>query len=399
MSSIPDVAIVGGGAVGACVAAELAARGASVELLERGASVAAGASFGNAGIVGPAHVAPLGGPEAVRDALRWLGRPGTPFGLRARPSLAPWLARFLRASTPAQVRHGMEVLGPLGAASARMHAELAAGGLDTGYAQRGMLDVYDDEAALEAAAHGDAQVLRAADLPAWLARPAAGALFHPGEAHCDPGRFVEAVAADAQRRGAVVRTGTEVLEVRRRGRQVTLWTTRGEVRAKLVVIAAGVWTPRLVRGLGLTLPIMGAKGYHVDLDASPSDPDMPVFFQARRAVLTPMPGRLRAAGTLELTTDETSVDRRRVDGILAAAADVRGFDPARARTVWRGMRPCTPDGLPVIGHAPAVDDVVVAAGHGMWGLQLAPVTGVLVAQLAAGERPEHDLAPLDPGRF
>jgi D-amino-acid dehydrogenase len=135
------------------------------------------------------------------------------------------------------------------------------------------------------------------------------------------------------------------------------------------------------------------------VEPGPTDPELPVYFHERRTVLTPMPGRLRVAGTLELTADEGAVDRRRVDGILAAASALRGFDPARARTVWRGLRPCTPDGLPLLGRTEAAENLVVAAGHGMWGLQLGPVTGRLVAQLITGERPEHDIAPLSPARF
>ncbi len=76
--SSPDVVVVGGGAVGVCVAAELAARGAAVELLERGPRLGWGCSEGNAGIVGVTHVEPLAGPDAVLDGLRWLARPGKP---------------------------------------------------------------------------------------------------------------------------------------------------------------------------------------------------------------------------------------------------------------------------------------------------------------------------------
>ena len=75
------------------------------------------------------------------------------------------------------------------------------------------------------------------------------------------------------------------------------------------------------------------------------------------------------------------------------------FGSRRTLEVWRGLRPCTPDGLPVIGRAPDVENAVLATGHGMWGLQLAPVTGRLVASIVAAEQPEHDIAPLRPDRF
>jgi D-amino-acid dehydrogenase len=94
------------------------------------------------------------------------------------------------------------------------------------------------------------------------------------------------------------------------------------------------------------------------------------------------------------------VDLRRVDAVTAAwHRGLRGTSGRRVIEVWRGLRPCTPDGLPLIGHASPVDNLTVASGHGMWGLQLAPVTGLLVAQLLTGEPPEFDLRPLSPSRF
>lgn len=101
-----DVAVVGGGAVGVCIALELAGRGASVVLLERGAELAWACSAGNAGIVGSSHVVPLADPAAVRDGIRWMARPDSPFYVRPRPRVLPWLLRFAAAANPAQVeRH------------------------------------------------------------------------------------------------------------------------------------------------------------------------------------------------------------------------------------------------------------------------------------------------------
>jgi D-amino-acid dehydrogenase len=99
-----DVAIVGGGAVGVCAAWELAREGASVALLERGPELAWGCSSGNAGIVGPSHVVPLATPAAVRDGLRWMTRPDSPFYVRPSPGVLPWLGRFAAASAPGRVR-------------------------------------------------------------------------------------------------------------------------------------------------------------------------------------------------------------------------------------------------------------------------------------------------------
>jgi D-amino-acid dehydrogenase len=408
-----DVAIVGGGAIGVCVAAELARSGASVVLLERGAHPGAGCSAGNAGIVGASHVLPLASPQALAEGLRWMGRSDSPFSLSARPALAPWLARFVAAARPDRVRQATCVLRELALSSAAMHAQLHGRGLSTGYRREGLLNVYADPGALSDAggqAQADArdglpsEVLDAAalrDAHPYLAAGAAGAVWYPDEAHCDPLAFVRAVEHEAVSAVAQVCPNVEVLSMRRRGTRISgLWTTAGEITASQVVLAAGAWTPPLVRALGYRLPVEGGKGYHVDVPAAPGDATAPVWLHDSRTVVTPLAGRTRIAGTLQLVGRDERVDTGRVDAIMRQTLGaLPGLVGRPAREVWRGLRPCTPDGLPVIGRPAGLDNLVLATGHGMWGLQLAPVTGQLVAALVGGGAPSHDLRPLSPDRF
>jgi D-amino-acid dehydrogenase len=115
-------------------------------------------------------------------------------------------------------------------------------------------------------------------------------------------------------------------------------------------------------------------------------------------IATPLPGRLRLAGTLELAGLDLSVDQVRLGAIVRAAKRVLALGDRRVVHVWRGLRPCPPDGLPIIGRPSALQNVIVATGHAMMGITLAPVTGRLVAALAAGETP-LEVARLGPDRF
>lgn len=401
-----DVAIIGGGAIGVCVAHEIARRGSSAVILERGADVAWGCSAGNAGIVGAGHVVPLADPGAVRDGLRWMTRPDSPFFVRPRPAVVPWLARFVAAAAPARVRRTRTILADLAARSATLHADLDAGGLDAGYRRDGLLDVFRDERAFLAAraAAADAEALTGPQLAAFapqLAGGVAGGLLRRGEMHCDPLRFVRAMSERAREAGAEIRPGVEVLALRRNGSRVTsVWTTTGELRVGQVVVAAGVWSRGLAADLGVRLPLEGAKGYHVDVAARPGDPALPIWLHEDRVVVTPLAGRVRLGGTLELTGTDRRVDGRRVAAITAAAGRALPRLADRAPThVWRGLRPCTPDGLPVIDRVPDLDNAFLATGHGMWGLQLAPLTGQLVADLAVDGSVDADLPPLQVDRF
>lgn len=408
MAPRPDVVVVGGGAVGVAAALELARRGARVVLLERGPALGWGCSSGNAGLICPSHSLPLANPTSLRNGFRWLFRRDSPFFLKPRPAALPWLVRFALAARAERAEAGAKLIRSLSVRSLELHAELAER-LDTGFVRRGLLDVYAGEDTLAAAtreAERSGLPFQALDRKATLALEPAlapqtvGAVYHPTEAHCDPLRFVEAVGRAAVEAGAVVRTGVEVRRLRRLDGQVAVETWEGELRPDTVVLAAGAWSGRLAASAGVFLPLEGGKGYHLDLEAAAGDPKIPCWLQEAWAIATPLPGRLRLAGTLELAGLDLSIDRLRVEAIRRGAArGLRGIDGRRVLDVWAGLRPCTPDGLPVIGRPRGLPGLMLATGHAMKGLSLAPVTASLLAELVAGEEPSYDLAPLSPDRF
>jgi D-amino-acid dehydrogenase len=405
MSSSPDVLIVGGGAIGAASAYELARRGARVTVIERSGD-AVGCSYGNAGLICPSHADALASLGAVRDGLSWMARRDGPFRLRLRPALLPWLAQFGAAALPARSARATAVLRSLAVTSLQRHAELADAGLATGFVQRGTLSVFESPEGFERAraATRTARALDAAEareLEPALAPGVAGALHHPGDAHCDPGALVRAMLRAAAEHGAEVRTGVELLRLRRaNGRVAALETTAGPVAAGTVVLAAGTWSRALAQSAGVHVPLEPAKGYHVEVARGALAGDVPVYMEEARVIATPLDGRVRLAGTLELSGLDMAVDPVRVASLTGAAGRTLALAPgARTVHVWRGLRPCTPDGLPVVGRPPGLENLVLATGHAMLGITLAPVTGELVADVVTGAPPRHALEPLRPGRF
>ena len=297
--------------------------------------------------------------------------------------------------------------------SLELHAELHRDGIPTSFERRGILNAYETEAGF-AAGRAEANEHEAAGLvvdvlaghDAVIARePAlegslAGAVFYPDEASCDPAAFTAAVAAAAVERGARIETGVEVLSLRRRGDRISaVETTRGSFSAATVVLAAGVWSGRLARTAGVRLPLEGGKGYHVDFEANESQPTLPVFLQEAHVTTTPLGGRMRLTGGLDLCGFDLSVDQRRIEAIVSAAHRMLAPEAtAGIREVWRGLRPCTPDGLPYVGRVRDLDGLVVCAGHAMLGLTLAPVSARIVADLVDGAA-AGDLSLFDPVRF
>jgi D-amino-acid dehydrogenase len=148
--------------------------------------------------------------------------------------------------------------------------------------------------------------------------------------------------------------------------------------------------------------MQAGKGYSLTLERPPQLPTTCSICTEARLAVTPMDGRLRIGGTMEIAGLDERVDPRRVRGIIRSAlayfpalkeADFASVEP------WKGLRPCSPDGLPYLGRTARYDNLVIATGHAMMGLSLAPITGELVGQLVASERPEHDLTLLSPDRF
>jgi D-amino-acid dehydrogenase len=402
----PDVAIIGGGAVGATCALELARRGAAVTLLERGPDLGSGCSSGNAGLICPSHSTPISNPVAVRNGLRWMLDRDSPFYLRPRPAAVPWLARFLLAARRAP--DGTRAIRALSVASLELHAGLGRD-FETGFEQRGVLNVYATEASYAAGrreAESSGFPFQALDRDEAIALEPAlgprtlGAVYYPQDAQVDPLRFVRAMGAAAAADGAVVRTGVEVRRLRRLADGVAVETSDGELRPETAILAAGAWSAGLARTVDVYLPLEAGKGYHVDLEGAETDPRIPAWLQESSAIATRLPGRLRLAGTLELAGLDLSIDTRRAEAVQRGGErGLRGLEGRRVIDVWAGLRPCTPDGLPVIGRPDGLPGLVLATGHAMKGVSLAPVTAQLVAQLVAGEAPSHDLAPLRPDRF
>jgi D-amino-acid dehydrogenase len=404
-----EVVVVGGGAIGVCCALELAERGCRVTLVERGEKLASGASSGNAGLICPSHSTPIANPDSVRTALRSTLTPDAPFSIRLRPSLASWTTRFVAASTSARAAAGTRLIQRLSVASLELHAELFGRGADTGFERRGVLTVYETGSAFAAAGKRAlagsfaAQVLgrdETRELEPAVRGEIAGSVYFPDEAHCDPLGFVRAVGAAAAEAGADIRTGSEVGALRRSKDGLVLDTATGVIQAETVVLAAGAWSSRLASPLGICLPLVGGKGYHLDLERAPGDPHVPISFEEAHVIATPLPDRLRLSGTLELAAGlDTSINRPRLEAIRSAAARLLGLRERKELEVWSGLRPCTPDGLPVIGRPSGIEPLVLATGHARKGLSLAPITGRLVAEFVVGEKPSIDLEPFTPDRF
>lgn len=227
-----------------------------------------------------------------------------------------------------------------------------------------------------------------------------GAMLAPGECNILSPRLVRAYAHAAVQAGVRLREVTEVREFKIEGGRITgLDTTGGEIHAGIVILAAGAWSGSLGRRLGLNLPVGPLRGQIIRL----STWRMPIRHTLYHGVsyITPKSDGMLAIGSTE---EEASFDRRVTNAGLSfltrfAIDTVPALADATFLDAWAGLRPLPADGLPLIGWAPGLSNLLVATGHARNGVLWSAITGRIVADLVEGSEPSLDIRPFDPARF
>lgn len=409
MTRSVDYLVIGGGIIGTSIADALAEAGASVLVIDKGA-IGRGCSEGNAGWVTPCFAMPLPRPGLMLTAARWMMDPGSPFYVSPKPtpSMVRWMARFGRATTRSRFAAGTEALVELSNYSLDRYIEAEdslSGGI--GLQRRGLLMLALTEGGLESATADAAMLAELGVSGEVLTSPEArrlepalegtfvGGVYYPNEAHLQPLRAVQAIAERARRTGARFESEVEAFDFKvSAGRVTEVATTRGAITAGEVVLATGSWSPPLAKRLGLNLPLLGGKGYSMMVRVPTPRPRIPMMVLERKVAITPYGDELRLAGTLELVDGDESISPRRVSSIREGASAVLTIPGSTgADRIWRGLRPCTPDGLPVIDRAPGFANLAVATGHQMLGIQTGPATGRLMTDILLDRTASFDPTP------
>ena len=388
------VVVVGAGVVGLACGYELVQDGHEVVVLDAGRP-GAGASHGNAAKIAIAEVTPVPGPGMVVQGLKWMLRSDSP--LYVRPTLSPSFLRFMlgmaRNCTEARFRRGLELHLELAETANGYLDQWQANGLHFQMHSRGTLLAYENEAHYLSRVryqevfdrHGAAADLLDADAvhahePALSDRIEYG-LYFAGDRQVEPDSLVGALTEHIRKAGGQVLEQSQVVGFERaQGRVSAVRATTGAVPCDQLVLAAGVHTPRLSALLGAPLPIGPGKGYSIDYLPPPVKLRTSLTLEDAYVAVTPLDGMIRIGGTMEFSRFDTAINHERVTAVSRAAAQgLRDWDPnAPHITPWAGLRPMTPDGLPIIGRLEPGGNVLVASGHGMLGLALAAPTGRIV---------------------
>ena len=411
-----DVIIIGAGIVGLSSAYYLTKAGLSVAIVDEGQPTSARCSSGNAGMIVPSHFVPLAAPGMVEYGLRMLPDKQSPFGVKIRADhrLVDWGLKFMRSCTTAHVDSSVNILRDLNLRSRDLYVALDED-LDGGFdlTLRGLTMFCKTAAALHheyafadravslgvPATKLDKQQVQ--DLDPALTLDVEGGVYFPKDAHLSPDKLLQCLNDYLLACGANFHWSSHVNAIEPAARGVDVRVGSTLLSAGHVIVAGGTWSPQLTEALGIRMPMQGGKGYSFILDNPVQLPEICSILVEARVAVTPMGGRLRIGGTMEIAGDDLTVNQNRVNGIRKS---VQEFFPAfrggldNLSPVWSGLRPCSPDGLPYIGRLGS-ENIVIATGHSMMGLSLGPVTGELVADIVTSRPTRFDIGQLKPDRW
>ncbi|MEO5893519.1 MAG: FAD-dependent oxidoreductase, partial [Ferruginibacter sp.] len=370
--------IVGGGIIGLCAAYYLQKNGWEVTILEKGDGKD-NCSFGNAGMIVPSHFVPLASPGIVTQGIKWMFDSKSPFYVKPVLSwrLANWGIKFLQHANKKNVDHGAPYLRDLNLLSRSLYEELAAEpGFDFALEQKGIVMYYKTDKTGEEEIHL-AETARSLGLDAEVLTPQQAQLLEPGvqldiagavHYHCDahlyPGKLMAQLMQIIVTNGGTIKTNSTVTKMDIEHNVIKKVHTNNEsFSSDVLIVAGGSWLYELGKMIGINIPLMPGKGYSVTQENPVKKLQIPAILCEAKVAITPMDGRMRYGGTMEIAGINDSVNISRVKGIIES---IPKYFPEielalpEAKDVWYGFRPCSPDGLPYIGRSKKIKNVIIA---------------------------------------
>ena len=414
------VVVLGAGVIGVTTAYYLARAGHQVSVLERQPGVALETSFANAGEISPGYSSPWAGPGVPQKALKWLFMRHAPLIIQPllNAETVSWCLAILRNCTTERYKTNKSRMVRLAEYS---RDQLDALRRDTGitydHRTQGTLQLFRT-AKQVADAHKDIEVLRQDGVPfevldadgcvaaepglAGARERIAGGLRLPHDETGDCFIFTNKLAEMARSLGVDFHFGVEIDSLQREGNRVrAIKTNRGDFDGDVFVGALGSFTPKLVKPLGLKVPVYPIKGYSITVPIIDEDraPVSTVLDESYKVAVTRLGDRIRVGGMAEIAGFDTSLHQRRRQTLEHVVTDLYGGagDTSRA-SFWTGLRPMTPDGTPVVGPT-RYDNFYLNTGHGTLGWTMACGSARVMADMISGNTPEIETEDLALSRY
>ena len=411
------VVIVGAGIAGLSTAYYLINDGWNVQIIEQN-TLDNNCSYGNAGMIVPSHFTPMASPGMISQGIRWMFDKKSPFYVRPSLSwnLMDWGLKFMRYANKNHVDTHAEPLRDLNVYSSKRYDTLSQdAAFDFELNQNGIMMLYKTKAVeheeIELAKRAqdlglDVEIKSAAEMQALesdVEFDVLGGILYKCDGKLNPMKLMQQLIAYLKARGAIFHEQTCVKGYNISGKKIKeIVTDKGNFQADEFVLSPGAYLMELTNKLQLKLPLMPGKGYSF-MYTPPSDVKLEhaaLLLEARVAV-TPMNGKIRFGGTMELGSPNNKIYQNRVEGIVNSIPKyLTNLDVEYPKQdIWYGYRPCTPDGLPYLGRTAKYENLAIAAGAGMMGLSLGPAMGKAISDIFSNRKFETNITLFSPDRF
>lgn len=410
-----NVIIIGGGIIGLCSAYYLQKAGHQVTVIDK-SNMDSGASYVNAGYITPSHFISLASPGMISKGLKWMFSPQSPLYIKPRldSDFLKWAWAFKKSATHSKVEKSIQPLLNINLLSRALYEDLyQSDDFNFHYKKKGLLMCYKTdkvgEEEWEVGKRGIREGLQVEHLSqievSQLETKAnlniKGAVYYHSDAHMTPNNFVHEMIVFLKSRGVSILKNEEVIDVEINCESISkVITNTQNLKCDEVVLAAGSWSPKISKKLGLKLLIQAGKGYSINVK-NDTKITIPAILCEAKVAVTPMDGFTRFAGTMELTGVNHNVNPDRVNAIAEASASYYNqlhITSEEKAQVKCGLRPCTPDGLPYIGKTSKYKNLTIATGHAMMGWSLGPATGQFVSDLISEKKTDLDIQSFNPDR-
>jgi D-amino-acid dehydrogenase len=354
----------------------------------------------------------------ISKGISWMFSSKSPFYVHPRfdRKLMQWSWLFYKSANKSHVEKSIPYLKNLSLMSKALYQQFKAEHIESnlGLVEKGLMMLYQTsevekeeiEFAHLAQKHGlAAEILSPEDIrniEPNLEVKARGAVLFPGDAHLSPAALYSFLKKHLEENGVQFKNKVTVTGFETKSDKVIgVLTSEGKIEGDKFVLCGGAWSAELAKMLDFSLPMMGGKGYSFIQDNKPEIKQASILTEMKVAV-SPYGNQIRFGGTMEIAGTDESININRVKGIFES---INRYYPnfqskfPETDQIWKGLRPCSPDGLPYIGLAPNWKNVLVGSGHSMMGISLAPATGKILAELHAQKSPSLELAGFKADRF
>ena len=405
------IIVIGAGVIGLHCAYYLQKAGFEVEVIEaESENNEEGCSYGNCGLLVPSHFVPLASPEMLHSGLKMMLDRTSPVYLPPGKNISSlsWFLKFMKAANKKSVARAIPTLYKLNDESRKLYEELSAQNKNQScFTNKGLLMAattekgLEEEVALAGIAHElgiETQLLDQKQLKTIepeIDLQVAGAVLYKSDGNVSPEGHLRWLKASLKQHGVVFRYDTSVSSFQvEKGKIRSVITSFGKLKADEFVLATGSYSAKLADSVGVKVPVIAGKGYSFDLQKDSLKLQTPLILTEAKVALTPFKNTVRLGSGMEFNGTIGEISYNRVQAIInrtqKALPNMEKLD-AKKLDIWEGLRPVTPTGVPIIGRTNKYNNLLVATGHAMMGVSLGPITGKIISQMVAGEKPGFDM--------